>query len=342
VSPFRRVSTLSGEAREVCPRRYGVNPSKVESQSSTFVSHIMKNLFLLLTASFLSMNSALSHGIGGHLYRAEDQRDLSRDQRTSSSGKSFTQPGVEEYARWWGASLSTGWTSREMHYGVDETGNYGAYTTELAFRIQNFTFSVWSGFGTGNDYQEWDFTVAYSFEVGPVFFTPGYNFRYQPGIVEHDHSESALGEHEHHKGHEHHGQGHSHAKAGHSHNTYGNELFFLLGTTAVPYVTPSTLFVCDLNNTPGSYMEVRLDGAIPLYHDILKLQPYALLGLNLGYNTRAYYGWNNFQFGLKATWKINRIVSIFGGINYSVAMTALREIDQGNEVWANAGVTFTY
>jgi hypothetical protein len=60
-----------------------------------------------------------------------------------------------------------------MHYGVDETGNYGAYTTELAFRIQKFTVSVWSGFGTGNDYQEWDFAAAYTFDMGTVFFVPG-------------------------------------------------------------------------------------------------------------------------------------------------------------------------
>ena len=116
----------------------------------------------------------------------------------------------------------------------------------------------------------------------------------------------------------------------------------MLGTKVIPYVTPSMLFVCDLNNTPGSYLELRLDGAIPLHREILKLQPYALLSLNLGYNTNAYYGWNNFQFGLKAILQINRVISIFGGINYSVAMTALKDIDQGNEVWASAGVTFTY
>ena len=100
------------------------------------------------------------------------------------------------------------------------------------------------------------------------------------------------------------------------------------------------LFVCDLSNTPGSYLEIRVDRAIPLYREIFQLQPYALLGLNLGYNTTAYYGWNNFQFGLKAIWKINHFISIFGGINYSVAMTALKRIDQGNQVCASAGVTF--
>jgi hypothetical protein len=129
---------------------------------------------------------------------------------------------------------------------------------------------------------------------------------------------------------------------GHSHDTYGNEIFFMLGTTVIPYVTPRIFFVCDLNNTPGSFLEVRLDGDIPLYRDIFRVQPYALLGLNLGYNTTAYYGWNNFQFGLRARWRINRFLSIFGGVNYSVAMTALQEIDQGNEVWASAGVNVSY
>jgi hypothetical protein len=224
-----------------------------------------------------------------------------------------------------------------------------ASTTELAVRVHNLTLSAWSGFGTGNDYEEWDFAAAYTFDLRMVFFGLGYNFRYQPGIVEHEHSESAGADHEHHEtpAHDEHGlahedQEHRHAEAGHSHNTYANELFLVLGTKAIPYATPSMLFVCDLNNTPGSYLEFRLDGVIPFCREIFKLQPYALLSLNLGYNTNTYYGWNNFQFGLKAIWKVHRASSIFGGIDYSVAMTALKKIDQGNEVWANGGVTFTY
>jgi hypothetical protein len=294
---------------------------------------------------FFYTSSAFSHGIDGHLYRGD--RDVSREQPTSPSGKSLAEPAVEREMRWWGVSLSTGWTSREMHYGIDETGNYGAYTTNLSLRIQNLTLSVWSGFGTGNDYQEWDFTAAYSLELGSLFLTPGYNFRYQPGIVEHDHGGPGHEDHAHHKedahqhGSEHHNRG-GHSHKGHLHNIYGHELFFLLGTTAVPYVIPSMLFVWDLANTPGAYMEFRLDGNVRLHRDVLSLQPYLLLGLNLGYNTRAYYGWNHFQFGLKVTWKVNRIVSVFGGVSYSVAMTALKEIDQGNEVWASAGVTLSY
>ena len=306
----------------------------------------MKNLFLSFVFFILSVRSAAPHGIGAELYTTEHDPALARDQQSSPSGKSLTES-LAERDRWWGTTLTTGWTSREMHYGVDETGNYGAYTTELAFRIEKLTLSVWSGFGTGNDYQEWDFTVAYTFETKVFFFTPGYNFRYQPGVVEHGHSESASHDHGAQEEHEHldHQEAHhehTFQDTGHSHGTYGNELFFVLGTKAIPHVTPSLLFVCDLNNTPGSYLQIRVDGELPLLRGIFVLEPYALLGLNLGYNTTAYYGWNHFQFGLKASWQISRFVSVYGGISYSTAMTALQQIDQGNEVWANAGVTFSY
>jgi hypothetical protein len=82
----------------------------------------MKNLFLSFVVFTVTASSALPHGLGGDFYRTEDERELARDREASLAGKSFTKP----FDRWWGASLATGWTSREMHYGVDETGPYGA------------------------------------------------------------------------------------------------------------------------------------------------------------------------------------------------------------------------
>ena len=256
--------------------------------------------------------------------------------QSSTSGKNFKAPALDTDTRIWGGSLTTGWESRHIHYGVNETGNGGAYTNEVGVWINDFTLSVWNGFGTSNDFEEWDFTAGYNFDLGPVFFIPGYNFRYTPGIVEEGHAH----EHEHEEaGHEE--EGHE-EEAGHIHKTYGNELFAVLVTNKIPYVTPSAAFIWDLNNTPGAFLEFRLDGEIPVYKDIVTLEPYALLGVNLGYNTRSYYGWNNFQFGIEGNWQINKIISVFAGINYSVAMTALQDIDQGNEVWANVGLSFTY
>lgn len=312
-------------------------------------------LFSLLVASLFPAAPLLAHG-PGHAHSArESQTEVNealglgtgrtetgaRDEEVSPSGKSLKAPiDAERDARGWGASLETGWESRHVHYGVDETGNFGAYTTEASVWIGDLSLGAWSGFGTGNAFEEWDFTAAYNFDLGPVFFIPGYNFRYSPGIVEEGHEEEEHAGH-HDEGHD---EGHDdeHEAHGHDHLEYAHELYFVLGTNAIPYVTPSAAFIWDLNNTPGGFLELRLDGDIPVYKEIISLQPYTLLGLNFGYNTRSYYGWNNWQFGIEATWQIAKHVAVFGGVNYSVAMTALREIGQDNVVWANAGIRLSY
>jgi hypothetical protein len=79
-----------------------------------------------------------------------------------------------------------------------------------------------------------------------------------------------------------------------------------------------------------------------VYKDVLVLEPYALMGINLGYNTRSYYGWNSFQFGIQAEWSVNEMVSVFGGVNYSIAMEAIEEIGQGNVAWASAGLRLNF
>jgi hypothetical protein len=299
---------------------------------------------LLIVSAALATSPLPLHAHGpGHL-RSDAQTTVASPQpsaaEAASSSKTF-EPVLSETGRPWGASLSTGWESRHIHYGVDETGDYGAYTTEASVWIHNFIFSVWSGFGTGNDFQEWDFTAGYNLDLGPVFLLPGYNLRYSPGVVEEGLDSAHEGEDDHESHDEHEDEGHE-DHAGHLHRTIGNEIFLVVGSNAIPYVTPTASVITDLNNVPGTFLEFRLDGEIPVWRDILTLESYALLGINLGYNTREYYGWNNFQFGMEVSWQINSVISVSTGIHYSVAMEALREIGQGNEVWANCGITFTY
>jgi hypothetical protein len=308
----------------------------------------MRRVFLLLTISFLQINGVWSRGIGGHLSRTEKAPKSPEEQRerTFSSGSSSGASTKNEKERRWAAMLSTGWTSREVQYGVDQTGDHGAYTTELTLRLQNLTLGGWWGFGTGNDYQEWDLSASYTFYLGSVFVTPGYNFSYQRSVGEHQASElekkaDACSVGRAHREAQHRRERGS-SQVGPLFEAYGHEVFLFLGTSVVPFVTPGIFFVSDVVNVPGSYLEVRLDGEIRVHKEVFELQPYVSLGINLGYNTADYYGWNNFQIGLLASWKVNRFVSLFGGINYSVALTALRQIGQENEVWASGGVTFSY
>jgi len=255
-----------------------------------------------------------------------------------------TPAGAAVSGRPWGASLDTGWESRHIHYGVNETGASGLYVNELGLQASGFDFGVWNGFGLGHDFVEWDFTAAYNIDLGPVFLVPGYNFRYVPGQEKHgaDSGEEEHSEEEHeeaeHAGHEDEPAGHSQ----HMHQMTGHELFLTLGSTKLPYVTPSANFIWDLSNTPGAFLEFRVDGEVPVYRDVVSLQPYALLGLNFGYNTRDYYGWNNVQFGVQTTCRLCERISVFAGVNYSVALEALQRIDQGNEVWVNTGLSIAF
>ena len=99
----------------------------------------MKKVFLLLTIGFLQMDRLWSHGIGGHLSRVEEgeKPDEEQEERTLTSASSPAASMDKRKERNWAATLSTGWTSREIQYGIDQTGDDGAYTTELTLRLQN-------------------------------------------------------------------------------------------------------------------------------------------------------------------------------------------------------------
>jgi hypothetical protein len=297
------------------------------------------NSLLLLVALATTTSTLRAHG-PGHVHSSRERADAAA---AINEAVDVQETGIPvraaEADRVWGVNLSTGWESRHVHYGVDESGPSGTYVNEVGVRIGDFSVNVWNGFGLGNDLVEWDFTAAYNVDLGPVFVVPGYNLRYVPRYAKDDHGEAEHGHEEH--GHEEEGHG-EHAERDHVHNTYGNELFVALGTTAIPYVTPSAVFIWDLNSNPGGFLEFRLDGEVPVYEDIVSLQPYALLGLNFGYNNADYSGWNNFQFGAQATVALNDYVSLFAGVNYSVALEALQQIDQKNVVWANVGLSFAY
>jgi hypothetical protein len=282
-------------------------------------------LLLLSVACFTTSSNLHAHG-PGHVHAPRTIERASVDE-TLGLQETAIPVGPSDADRWWAVAVTTGWESRHVHYGVDETGPSGAYVNEVNVRAGNFLFSAWNGFGLGNEFLEWDFSVAYNIEIGPVFIVPGYNLRYFPGHVEPAHDEDEEEEDDH---------------GSHAHKEIGHELFLSLGTTAIPYVIPSANFIWDLNNTPGAFLEFRIDGDIPVYGDIFSLQPYTSLGLNFGYNTTEYYGWNNFQFGLQGTVRLTRYVSAFAGVNYSVALDAMQKIEQDNVFWLNIGLSFAY
>jgi hypothetical protein len=260
----------------------------------------------------------------------------------------------------WGASLSTFWESKHIHYGVTEADGSSVYGTELSASYENFSLTASGIFALENEWQEWNCTASYTAEVGPVFIAPGFNFRWNPDGHDHGHSDhedhghheeehadhyshdSHDGHDDHHAHDEHHNHDSHEGHAGHSHGQYGYELFVVVGTTAIPYVIPSAGFLWDFADGSGGFLELRLDGDIPLYRDIVSLSPYASLGLNFGYNTHEYYGWNNFLYGANLNVAVTRNIIIYGGVGQNVVMQAARDVGSDNEVVATAGVSFSF
>lgn len=236
------------------------------------------------------------------------------------SGKSFKECIQEVPDKSWNASFTSAWESRHIHNGVNESGKSGAMTNEVEISFGDLDLSAWNGLGLGNDFEEWDFSACYNFDLGPIFFTPGYNLRYA----------ASFGHEEEHEEEEH---------EEHDHKLYNNELFAIIGTEAIPYVTPSTVLIWNLNDSPGGYVAFRLDGEVPICKDTLTINPYALLSLNLGYTSNEHEGWNNFEYGIQGNWRINKFLTAFAGASYSVAMNSLTHMGQENEFWLRTGLS---
>jgi len=249
---------------------------------------------------------------------------------------------VEEQGLW-GASLSTFWESKHIHYGVTEADGSSVYGTELSVSVENFSLTASGIFALENQWKEWNFTASYAVEAGPVFIIPGFNLRWNPNGHEHgDHEDDHDHHHHDHDHHDGHAEAHHDDDHNHVHREFGYELFVVVGTTAIPYVIPSAGFLWDLADGSGGFLEFRLDGDIPVYRNIVSLSPYASLGLNFGYNTQEYYGWNNFLYGMNVNVAINRHITVFGGVGQNVVMQAARDAGSKNEVVATAGVAFSF
>jgi hypothetical protein len=77
----------------------------------------------------------------------------------------------------------------------------------------------------------------------------------------------------------------------------------------------------------------------------LTITPSAALGIDFGYNSRSTgsnVNWNDVLLGLSANFVLNETVSIHAGVQCSIALDSLNDLDQGNELIGNVGVAFAF
>lgn len=289
----------------------------------------------------LSTPSLKAHGAAPH-------RQTHSGARTDAHQHTHADPWLsvfwEHYHpgdRQWGSSLSTLFESRHIHMGITEADASPVWGTELGIFWNRLSLNASYYVALQNSWDEWNFSASWTLKAGPFFIIPGYNFRYSPYTHDHSHAHEHEADEAHHD-HDHDHHHHNHSHEGHTHTKYGHELFVTAGLSAIPYLTPSVGFLWNLYDDGGGFMEMRLDGEIPLVKERLFLEPYASLGLNFGYNTKDYYGWNNISYGTNLRWAVNDIISLSAGIGHNIPLRAAQLAGSDPEAVATASITFSY
>jgi len=236
------------------------------------------------------------------------------------------------------AVLATGWDSLYMDRGVNGLRDGGGYGSGIAWTSLDVTWGLteqdfltvnsWFCAATQNPaYQELDVGLDYTRTFGDLALSVGYTFNY-------GYSEGSFTSHE------------------------------LAASLAYDWalgpmlVTPSLTYYYTLGpdaddggfvEQGSSYLLLRVDGSLPVYRDVVSLEPWGAFGINFRYNTREgadeelepFSGVNNLEFGLAVPVRITRFVTVAGFGAYSRALTNLSSTEP-NTFWGGASVIFSF
>jgi len=223
---------------------------------------------------------------------------------------------IEEEDKWWSVNASTGFDSLYMFRGVNLLGEgnplywLGADVSVSPWTDGTFTIGAW--YGTSilryantpkGKYGEWNLFADYTHTFGAFSASLGYTWYYYPNF----------------------GDG-----------TTQNELYVggaydieVGSITITPNVTYFFNVGPNSNQTMGwtaknaSYLLFQIDASVPVYEDVLALEPWAAFGLNFGLNTsgrtgNVYAGGNNYEMGVALPFQVTDWFSIapYGAVSY--------------------------
>jgi len=261
----------------------------------------------------------------------------------AGTGKTFKETVVveEEASSWYNAAISTGYDSLYMFRGVNvlRTGNYGSglWWTDVNFTCNisdNDTLTVggWQAFGLSKaSYREFDAYLNYVHSFGDLAVGLGYTFyyAYPPGVQDFANELNAK-------------------------VAYAIDLGFMTLTPAATYYfnlgpDNDTGAANGIVNTASSYLDLRVNGSVPVIKDVLSIDPWVAFGLNFDYNLQGNFqpfdGANNLEFGVAMPWKVNEIITVSGYVAYSYAfedLNGLYATTEPNTFWGGGKVTFAF
>jgi hypothetical protein len=225
-----------------------------------------------------------------------------------------------------------------MFRGTNVLRTGGGYGNGLWSTTASFTWNItendfltvggWMAFGLGNTdgYRELNVPVNYVHTFGDLSLGLGYTFYYvfpnDAQFFANELNASAA---------------------------YNIDLGFMSLTPAVTYffnLGPDSDTGYGSVPVASSYLDLRVNGSIPVIKDVLSVDPWAAFGLNFGYNLdgnlQQFDGANNVEFGVALPWKVNDTITISGYVAYSYAFEDLYGITQPSTFWGGGKVAFAF
>ena len=117
-------------------------------------------------------------------------------------------------------------------------------------------------------------------------------------------------------------------------------------------LNPKILINWDVDQFHGGYGQACISHVFDVSKPLglkdplaLTITPSAALGIDFGYNslaTQSNVNWNDALFGLTAALQSNKYLAVHAGVQFSVALNSLNDIQQHNEAIANVGFNIVF
>ncbi len=246
---------------------------------------------------------------------------------------------LQEESRTFDAAVSTGWDSLYMFRGVNALRGDGPYGAGIAWADLDLSWSpggkdtfavgLWNCFATqGDAYREFDLDFSYTRTLGNLSLACGYSFYYgyaPQNFFSHELNAVAA---------------------------YEIGLGALTLTPSLGYffnIGPDAADGQGFSKAASSFLLLKVDGHLPVYREIVALEPWGAFGVNFQYNTKTvsdgetvpFNGANNLECGLSIPVKLTTRLTVSGYAAYSRAFTSLAGTDP-DTFWGGASILFAF
>ena len=234
---------------------------------------------------------------------AQEIGDAKEARKAQDVSKTFPIHGEERCVNY---NVGTYWNSKYISEGRDNLSDGGVFSVDGSAEVYGFTVGAWYAVADTISYDEFNMFLEYGFELGPLALSAGYTRL------------EFLKDEE-----------------------FDNELSCGTALNCIPYIIPAIDYVYS-TEADGSFVELSVSAPVKFLEGRFVLTPYVLEGIDIGYASEDYDGYNNTQVGLAADYAITDNICIVGSVNHSWANQDVRQDDGDDESWLSLGLTASF